>query len=64
MYKRQDEHRLLGVIKEEIIMISDKYGDDRRTAIGFDEFDMSMEDLIPDEDTIEMCIRDSLHLCQ
>ena len=47
-----DEHRLLGVIKEEIIMISDKYGDDRRTAIGFDEFDMSMEDLIPDEDTI------------
>lgn len=47
-----DEHRLLGVIREEIMVISAKYGDDRRTAIGFDEFDMSMEDLIPDEDTI------------
>ena len=34
------------------MLISDKYGDDRRTSIGFDEFDMSMEDLIPDESTI------------
>lgn len=47
-----DEKKLLGVIKEEISIISGKYGDDRRTSIGFDEFDMSMEDLIPDEDTI------------
>lgn len=47
-----DKHKLLGVIKEEIQIISLKYGDDRRTAIGFDEFDMSMEDLIPDENTI------------
>lgn len=47
-----DEKKLLGVIKEEILVISGKYGDDRRTAIGFDEFDMSMEDLIPDEDTV------------
>ena len=47
-----DEKKLLGVIKEEILVISDKYGDDRRTAIGFDEFDMSMEDLIPNENTI------------
>lgn len=47
-----DEKRLLGVIREEITIISDKYGDDRRTSIGFDEFDMSMEDLIPDENTI------------
>ena len=30
-------------------MISEKYGDDRRTSIGFDEYDISMEDLIPDE---------------
>ena len=47
-----DEKKLLGVIREEILVISDKYGDDRKTAIGFDEFDMSMEDLIPNENTI------------
>ena len=44
-----DENLLLGVIKEEITVIRDKYGDDRRTSIGFDEFDISMEDLIPNE---------------
>ncbi len=47
-----DEKKLLGVIREEILLISDKYGDDRKTSIGFDEFDMSMEDLIPNEKTI------------
>ncbi|MFR1834066.1 MAG: DNA gyrase subunit A [Lachnospiraceae bacterium] len=46
-----DEHKLLGVIKEEIMVIADKYGDDRRTAIGYDD-DVSMEDLIPDDDTV------------
>ena len=44
-----DEKKLLCVIKEEISLIADKYGDDRRTAIGYDEYDISMEDLIPDE---------------
>jgi len=47
-----DRKLLLGVIKEEIIIIRDKYGDDRRTSIGFDEFDISMEDLIPKEDVV------------
>ncbi|MFR3730519.1 DNA gyrase subunit A [Lacrimispora sp.] len=47
-----DEKKLLAVIREEISVISAKYGDDRRTSIGFDEYDMSMEDLIPDESTI------------
>lgn len=47
-----DEKKLLGVIKEEIMLIADKYGDERRTSIGFDEFDMSMEDLIPRENTV------------
>ncbi len=47
-----DEKLLLGVIKEEITMISDKYGDDRRTKIGFDEYDISMEDMIPNENTV------------
>ncbi len=47
-----DEKLLLGVIRTEIQAISDKYGDERRTKIGFDEFDISMEDLIPNENTI------------
>ena len=47
-----DEKKLLGVIREEIMIISDKYGDERRTSIGFDEYDISMEDLIPLENTV------------
>ena len=47
-----DHKKLLGVIKEEILVIRDKYGDDRRTSIGYDEFDISMEDLIPMENTV------------
>ena len=46
-----NEKKLLMVIREEINVIAAKYGDDRRTAIGFDD-DVSMEDLIPDEDTV------------
>ena len=47
-----DEKVLLGVIKEEIQIIAIKYGDDRRSSIGFDEFDISMEDMIPRDNTI------------
>ena len=47
-----DEKKLLGVIKEEILAISDKYGDERRTSIGFDEYDISMEDMIPVTNTV------------
>ncbi len=47
-----DEKKLLGVIKEEILIISEKFGDERRTSIGYDEFDLSMEDLIPEEDVV------------
>ncbi|MCR4675236.1 MAG: DNA gyrase subunit A [Lachnospiraceae bacterium] len=47
-----DEKRLLGVIKEEISFYADKYGDDRRTSIGFDEYDIDMEDLIPVTSTV------------
>ena len=46
-----DEKKLLHVIKEEIGAISDKYGDERKTTIGYD-CDMSVEDLIPDDDTV------------
>ena len=47
-----DEKELLGVIRTEIQEISDKFGDDRRSKIGFDAFDISMEDMIPNENTI------------
>lgn len=47
-----DNNRLLEVIKEEITVIRDKYGDVRRTRISMDELDFSIEDLIPDENTI------------
>ena len=47
-----DKKKLLGVIREEILAIADKYGDDRRTSIGYDEFDISMEDLIPVTNTV------------
>ena len=47
----EDENKLLGVIKKELLVISEKYGDDRRTKIGFDD-DMSIEDLISDDDAV------------
>lgn len=47
-----DEKLLLGVIKEEIQIIAIKYGDERRSQIGFDEFDISIEDMIPHENTV------------
>ncbi len=47
-----DEKLLLGVIRTEIKEIADKYGDDRRSQIGFDEYDISMEDMIPRDNTI------------
>lgn len=47
-----DEKLLLGVIREEILIIAEKYGDDRKSSIGFDEFDISMEDLIPKDNTV------------
>ena len=48
----EDRTLLLRVIREEILEISEKYGDDRRTAIGFDAYDISMEDMIPRENTV------------
>ncbi len=47
-----DDKKLLGVIRDEITIIRDKFGDERRTSIGYDEFDISMEDLIPNENTV------------
>ncbi len=47
-----DEKLLLGVVKKELLEISEKYGDDRRTKIGIDLADFTDEDLIPDENTV------------
>ena len=47
-----DRKELLRVIRTEILTISEKYGDERRTSIGFDEYDLSMEDLIPRDNTV------------
>ena len=47
-----DEKVLLSVIKTEITEIADKYGDDRRTSIGYDEYDINMEDMIPVTNTV------------
>ncbi|WP_099469822.1 DNA gyrase subunit A [Konateibacter massiliensis] len=47
-----DEKKLLGVIREEILIIAEKYGDERRTSIGYDESEISVEDLIPNENVV------------
>ena len=47
-----DEKVLLGVIKDEILAIRDKYADPRRTSIGYDLYDISNEDLVPNENTV------------
>lgn len=47
-----DRNVLLEVIKKEIVEICDKYGDDRRTSIGHDEYDISVEDLVTRQNTI------------
>ena len=47
-----DKKLLLGVIRTEILEISDKFGDDRRTKFGYDEDDIEDEDLIPRQNTV------------
>ena len=47
-----DEKKLLTVIRNEIDVYADKYGDDRRSSIGFDIYDIDAEDLIPVTSTV------------
>ena len=47
-----DKKVLLGVIKKELLEISDKFGDERRTKIGFAPDDMGIEDLIERRDVV------------
>ena len=47
-----DKNKLLGVIKTELLAISDKYGDDRRTSLGQDDDDIKDEELIEKENIV------------
>ena len=47
-----DESKILAIIKEELTAVKNKYNDDRRTSITRDSSDISMEDLIPDDDVV------------
>jgi len=47
-----DEKLLLGVVRDEILEIRDKYGDDRRTSIGIDDEDITVDDLIKEENNV------------
>ena len=43
------DEKILGIIKEELIELKEKYGDERRSEIIYDSSDISIEDLIADE---------------
>ncbi len=47
-----DESMLRGVLKDELLEIRDKYGDERKTEIGFAEDDLDVEDLIAEEQCV------------
>ncbi len=47
-----DEKLLLGVIKTEMLQIAEKYGDDRRSKIGYDVTEISAEDMVPMENAV------------
>ena len=47
-----DQNRLLAVIRDEMLQIKEKYADPRKTEIIFDSSDISIEDMVPDENTV------------
>ncbi len=47
-----DRNVLFGVIKDELIEIRDKYGDERRTAIRYEASNFRIEDTIPDDQVV------------
>ena len=56
--------RLLQVIREELEEIKEKYGDKRRTEILEDQLDLSMEDLITEEDVVVTFSHEGYAKCQ
>ena len=47
-----DESRILGIIKDELTQVKEKYGDERRTRITIDTSELNVEDLIAEEDVV------------
>ena len=47
-----DKKKLLGVIREELLIVDAKYGDERRTSVAYDAEELNAEDLIADEPTV------------
>jgi DNA gyrase subunit A len=47
-----DESRVMGLIKEELLEISERFGDDRRTEITASEDEIDIEDLIADQQMV------------
>ena len=47
-----DKNLLLGVIRDELLVVKEKYADERKTQILFDSSDISLEDMIPDENMV------------
>ena len=48
----EKKDRRMTIIKEELLEVKDKYGDERRSEINFAGGDLSMEDMIPDEQVV------------
>lgn len=48
----ENKDRRMDIIKEELLEVQTKYGDDRRTAIEYDSADFRMEDMIADEKVV------------
>ena len=47
-----DEHKVMNIIREDLLEVKKKFGDDRRTAISLDTSEMDVEDLIAEEDIV------------
>jgi DNA gyrase subunit A len=47
-----DKGRRMGIIKDELLEIKEKYGDERRTKIELDASEINIEDLIPNEEMV------------
>lgn len=47
-----DEMRILGIIKDELTQVKEKYGDERRTKLTIDTSEIDVEDLIAEEDVV------------
>lgn len=47
-----DEHKVMNIIKEDLLEVKKKFGDERRTEISLDTSEMDIEDLIAEEDIV------------